>query len=352
MTVKRKAELQRKLALAPLPKPPADLAERIKRDIPKPLLIDAEKERFRLRQSVAFNIRVAASIILLVSSVYLALHLLTRKFGPPEEAVMTYSAPAASNTQTTASMPVVLPTNPPSPESMNAKAQKENERKQIIVAQARQEPIATRNADEEANAETGNAAGRVASADTQSAPAAVAPPPPAAAPMPVLAQAPAVAAESDSAYAPQRERAGITAPMAKTAALGFDVEASAAPFDASKQIVRISIDGARDAAADVAFNDDAVASWHTLTSDGTSLYEITLRPHAGPNDVIATARVNSMERVIRRSDLRSWNDASRRMKYAALAAALDAGVSPKDVAAKARAAGLDDLAAAADAKRH
>ena len=348
MTAKRKAELQRKLALAPLPKPPAGLAERIKRDIPKPLLVDAEKERFRLRQSVAFNIRVAASIILLVSSVYLALHLLSRKFGPPEETATMASAPAPANTQTAATMPVVLPTSPPSAESMNAKAQKENERKQIIVAQARQEPIATRNADEEA----GNAAGRVASADTQNAPAAI-PPPPASVSMPVLAQAPpAVAAESDSAYAPQRERAAAAAPMAKTAAFAFDMEASAAPFDASKQIVRISIDGARDADADVAFNDDAVASWHTLTSDGTSLYEISLRPHAGPNDVIATARVNNLERVIRRSDLRSWNDASRRMKYAALAAALEAGVSPKDVAAKARAAGLDDLAAAADARRH
>jgi hypothetical protein len=29
MTTKRKAELQRKLALAPVPKPPADLADRI-----------------------------------------------------------------------------------------------------------------------------------------------------------------------------------------------------------------------------------------------------------------------------------------------------------------------------------
>ena len=38
------------------------------------------------------------------------------------------------------------------------------------------------------------------------------------------------------------------------------------------------------------------------------------------------------------------------MKAASLAAALDAGVPPKDVAAKARAAGLDDLAAAAETR--
>jgi hypothetical protein len=38
------------------------------------------------------------------------------------------------------------------------------------------------------------------------------------------------------------------------------------------------------------------------------------------------------------------------MKATTLAAALDAGVPPADVAAKARAAGLDDLAAAAEAR--
>jgi len=136
-------------------------------------------------------------------------------------------------------------------------------------------------------------------------------------------------------------------------AAAFDVEASAAPFDASKQILRVSLDGARDTTPDVAFNDDAVASWHTVSSAGTSLYEMTLRPQIRPNEIIVTARVNSTERVIRRGDLRTWDDASRRMKYATLAAALDSGVSPKEVAAKARAAGLDDLAAAAEARaRH
>ena len=83
------------------------------------------------------------------------------------------------------------------------------------------------------------------------------------------------------------------------------VEASAAPFDASKQILRVSLDGVRDATPDVAFNDDAVASWHTVPSVGTSLYEMTLRPQTGPNEIIVTARVNSTERVIRRGDLRT-----------------------------------------------
>src|SRR5215210_5812113 len=82
----RRADLQRKLAMAPVPKPPAGLAERIKNDIPKELMVDADKERRRLRQGVMFNVRVAASIILLVSSVYLALNLVSRRFGPMETA--------------------------------------------------------------------------------------------------------------------------------------------------------------------------------------------------------------------------------------------------------------------------
>jgi hypothetical protein len=328
MTAKRKAELQRKLALAPVPKPPVDLANRIKGEIPKHLAVDAEKERVRLRQAVAFNVRVAASILLLVSSVYLALHLLSRKFGGQETARLA-SAPAA-NVETAPAGPVQLPTAPPSQEAVAAKAQKQNERKQIVVAQARTEPIVTRTTAEEAGGRA-DSLGAVAESAPVAAPAS---PPP--------------AADNEML----RESISV-APTAKTMAAAFDVEASAAPFDASKQILRVSLDGARDTTPDVAFNDDAVASWHTVSSNGTSLYEMTLRPQIRPNEIIVTARVNSTERVIRRGDLRTWDDASRRMKYAALAAALDSGVSPKEVAAKARAAGLDDLAAAAEARaRH
>ena len=345
MTAKRKAELQRKLAIAPVPKPPADLAERIKGEIPRHLLIDAEKDRFRLRQSVAFNVRVAASILLLVSSVYLALHLLSRKFGP--EPAMTASKPT---TETASAAPVVLPATPPSPESMQARAKEQQERKQIIVAEARRAPIATRPepARQSERDEAVGSAGAVGGLANAAPPAAIAaplplPPPPAPAPAPAVTDSIVVTAEAP-AITPRKSAAETI-----TVTPSFDVEAAVAPFDASKQILRVSLDGAR-ATPDVAFNDDTVASWHTVTSDGTSLYEITLRPQTRAGDVIATARVNDMERVIRRGDLRSWNDASRRMKIAILAAALDAGVAPRDVAAKARAAGLDDLAAAAEAR--
>src|ERR1043165_3428117 len=79
MSPNRKADLQRKLSMAPIPKPPAGLAERIKSDIPQHLLVDVRKERERLSRSITFNLRVAASILLLVGSAYLALHILSRE---------------------------------------------------------------------------------------------------------------------------------------------------------------------------------------------------------------------------------------------------------------------------------
>lgn len=65
MTSKRKAALQRKLTLASVPRPPEDLADRIKSDIPKYLNVEAERRRFA--SSIGFNLRIAASIIVLVS---------------------------------------------------------------------------------------------------------------------------------------------------------------------------------------------------------------------------------------------------------------------------------------------
>ncbi len=78
MNANRKADLQRKLTLVPVPKPPAGLAERIKTEIPKHLRFSAERERERLSKSVAFNIRVAASILILISCAYLAMQVLSR----------------------------------------------------------------------------------------------------------------------------------------------------------------------------------------------------------------------------------------------------------------------------------
>jgi hypothetical protein len=74
MNSKRRAELQRKLSIGEVPRPPEGLAERIKADIPK--YLTAEAERQRISNSVAFSMRVAASLILLITSVFVTLHLL------------------------------------------------------------------------------------------------------------------------------------------------------------------------------------------------------------------------------------------------------------------------------------
>lgn len=74
MNSKRKADLQRKLALAPVPRPPAGLAERIKNDIPDYLKPDAERRR--VASTLSFNLRVAAALLVVLSSVLAAVYLL------------------------------------------------------------------------------------------------------------------------------------------------------------------------------------------------------------------------------------------------------------------------------------
>ncbi|MBK5259511.1 MAG: hypothetical protein JJE51_07950 [Thermoanaerobaculia bacterium] len=81
MTLKRKAELQRKLSMAAVPTPPEGLAQRIKDAIPESLK-DEKPERPRLSRSLAFSMRIAASLVLLITSVALSLHLLSRGEGP------------------------------------------------------------------------------------------------------------------------------------------------------------------------------------------------------------------------------------------------------------------------------
>lgn len=77
MNSKKKADLQRKLTLAQVPTPPADLLERIKRDIPPHLVIGAPSEQARFTRSIFFDMRVAASVLLIVTSAFLALQFLS-----------------------------------------------------------------------------------------------------------------------------------------------------------------------------------------------------------------------------------------------------------------------------------
>ena len=62
MTLNRKAELQRRLAMAPVATPPAGLADRIKADIPENLRFAPERGT-EPRKSMIFNLRIAASIV-------------------------------------------------------------------------------------------------------------------------------------------------------------------------------------------------------------------------------------------------------------------------------------------------
>lgn len=74
MTTKRRAELQRKLSMGAVPRPPADLSDRIKADIPQYLQLDTDRSRFT--GSIAFSMRIAASILLLITTAFVTLRLL------------------------------------------------------------------------------------------------------------------------------------------------------------------------------------------------------------------------------------------------------------------------------------
>ncbi|MCU1244455.1 MAG: hypothetical protein JWN02_365 [Acidobacteria bacterium] len=99
MNPNKKADLQRRLTLASVPKPPEGLAERIKREIPDHFAGQRE-DRNRLASSIAFNMRVAASILLLISSVYVGFRLLSPRYGLQKEAAAPALVPPATRNQT------------------------------------------------------------------------------------------------------------------------------------------------------------------------------------------------------------------------------------------------------------
>ena len=85
MNSKRKAELQRKLSMTSVPHPPHGLAERIKSDIPN--YLQAAPERERLTWSIASTMRVAASILLLITTALVTLRLLEPETRPAAKSV-------------------------------------------------------------------------------------------------------------------------------------------------------------------------------------------------------------------------------------------------------------------------
>ncbi|HEY6842688.1 MAG TPA: hypothetical protein VI391_00855 [Thermoanaerobaculia bacterium] len=108
MNANRKADLQRKLAVAPVPKPPAGLAERIKTEIPKELRFDVNRERDRFQRSLRVSLAVAASVIVVISSAFLALHVMETADQNPQQ----ITPPAR-----TIAVPVQVPAPPPPPKA-------------------------------------------------------------------------------------------------------------------------------------------------------------------------------------------------------------------------------------------
>ncbi|HUJ16045.1 MAG TPA: hypothetical protein VL284_19810 [Thermoanaerobaculia bacterium] len=103
--------MQRKLAVAPVPKPPAGLAERIKSQIPKELRFNADRERDRFGHSVRFSIAVAASVVVVIASAFVVLRV-TETTGPRQEIRAIRNAPVPPPIAAPAAAPPLAATQP------------------------------------------------------------------------------------------------------------------------------------------------------------------------------------------------------------------------------------------------
>jgi hypothetical protein len=400
MTRNRKADLQRKLAMAPVAQPPAGLAGRIKSDIPRHLAFQGANERPQPNRSLMFNLRIAASIILLASSVYVTLRLVSQNGS-------TLDTHSMGNREAVAPAPraaVLLPNTPPAPGS--ARVQEQTDFPTLpkvppptsIAAQPPRERTAEAKHEETVGMSTGTSTYVADAGQTRpvtestsiinAVPAAAAAAPPSVEPLTVPAETAAAApgrtfaksvlpAESrDVGTAPpvrnfyaiqQAISHGETprdadadafvqhfaAPERKPADLHVELEASATPLDSTKWLLRVSVDapGTTSARIDLLFG-DALAAHRPLTgsiaSNETALFEIELKPNAKADEIIATVRAGEAKSTLRAADLRHWNEASPRMKRASLAAAWarapQSRKQTEEIAAKAREAHIDELA--------
>ncbi|MEA2239559.1 MAG: hypothetical protein QOC81_4283 [Thermoanaerobaculia bacterium] len=423
MTRNRKADLQRKLTLAPVAKAPEGLADRIKGEIPLNLRFEPEHERARLWQSASFNLRIAASIVLLVSSLYFALHLLSRSKSSTTARAMSEDR-AATPAAAPPSAIVALPNIPPQPGSARLRQAADQPSLpstppgRIASAQLKDE-IAEKKREES----DGMRAGAPAFVDTVETSPSASPSATGslamakAAPLPEIATEPA--AVEGGSFAPERARAdnagaktmaahsAMPSPSAGAAApppplrsslrakenaparsfdaieesiergenprnvdvaaivrhfaaperapsdVRVEVEASSTPLDATKWLLRVSVDAppSRNAAITLTFG-DAISAQRALSGSAapneTALYEIEFKRNAAPDQTIATVKAGGVTRAVRISDLHRWNDASPRMKRASLAAAwartLQSRTRADAIVARAREAHIDDLA--------
>jgi hypothetical protein len=378
MTRNRKADLQRKLAMAPVATPPADLAERIKREI-------RANPGAKSNSSRTFSMRIAASLVLLASSLYLLLRLRSPIESPkialakPVQVVslpVTPPQPGSARAAQPADLPA-LPSAPPEASIRQARIGRIAEAKHAeAVGMANSAPTFV-------DAVAAPAPKMEPEAIVNAAPATAPPPPPPLAEAIRVEGASAMrdramsktAGAADVAAPPVRNFVAIqeaiargetprnvdtsaivqhfAAPERAAAALRIELEASATPLDATKWLLRVSVDSPIDGSGpiDVQFG-DAVATHHAITGspvpNETALYEIEFRQGAKRDQTIATVHAGKAENTIRVADLQPWNTASSRMKRASLAAAwartLQTGTQAAAIVAKARAEHIDDLA--------
>lgn len=365
MTANRRADLQRKLSLAPVAKPPADLVDRIKSEIPKELRFSAEAERARFSKSVTFSLRVAASILLVVSASYLGLRLLSPAREPIQAtpppvtaAVKTDSISAVARAKVAENEPLVL---------TDAKSTKATTRKPQSTVAALQKKVELR--DDAKNV----------AKDIAFAPAPAAPPPSAAA-----EAAPLAAQEAR----PRREMAMKAARVAlptpppqplddevvqrfaapsnlETGKVVLDVEAAQNPIIANQVIIRASIDSgvvARRVHLEIVppdqsmYADRLALSWDWREPEVANRSRTSLVDTVIPTDQtrpLATIRVSyhrgddpnelSIERTLRAADIKPWVAASRRTQAGFLASMWKLGWDRATIIRIARAAGIDDL---------
>ena len=350
----RNAELQRKLSMVSVPKPPADLLDRIRADVPKYL------EPAPHRAPTSMNLRIAASIILLVGSAWLGIRLLSRQSSmstavPPVAPRAAVQTPPAQ--QQAIPRPAPQTASVPSEPALQAPA---TTKAPVQIAEAAPKPVRERarekkQLEELAENSEGRVAGGVVGATIGAAPTvAPAPPPPAvaadrAAAAPVSAPAPAAAKAATFDFARRAEADTVTlapstlfgidmtsrsldaknvsgviqhfaAPASRPKKdLRLDVDAAPAPIDATHDVVRISIDApaaavapggsappvASDASIEVDFDDSAVATHRAVAGEAsasepvivknasaTLLFDIELNAGIRPGQRVATVRLH------------------------------------------------------------
>ena len=247
MNSKRKADLQRKLALAPVPRPPAGLAERIKNDIPDYLKPDAERRR--VTSTLSFNLRIAAALLVVLSSVLGAVYLLEPEDQMTRIAAVNRQGPTqvfAEREAAAATDEVRVEITQAMPATAATAANQPAEPAAVQLAATEASRVA--DSAERAEAKNEEVDGRVTGGTF--AVADLAPPPPPVATAPAMVPEPAPAAALDqttiTAEAPVVETSVESAPIPQRARVGSLVrEAHAADVDLRKRsdnVFGISVD--------------------------------------------------------------------------------------------------------------